>query len=165
MKKKIKNLNGKSKKKKPAEDERIYQVRSVFEPSPGDEKPEKTLFPEIKEMEKNVKVEVIVDNLKDSKYYNQPLTITRRGEEIQVVQKLLQKGDILVTKATDPSWTPLFSSAAAIVIEIGGPLTHGSVVAKELGIPCIVGVPGLTEKIQTGMTIRMDGSTGVIEIV
>ena len=78
---------------------------------------------------------------------------------------VLQKGDILVTKATDPSWTPLFSSAAAIVIEIGGPLTHGSVVAKELGIPCIVGVPGLTEKIQTGMTIRMDGSTGVIEIV
>lgn len=48
-------------------------------------------------MAKNVTVEVIIDNLKDSKYYNQPLTITRRGEEIQIVQKLLQKGDVFET--------------------------------------------------------------------
>lgn len=48
-------------------------------------------------MAKNVTVEVIVDNLKDSKYYNQPLTITRRGEEIQIVQKLLQPGDTFET--------------------------------------------------------------------
>lgn len=78
---------------------------------------------------------------------------------------VLNKGDILVTRATDPSWTPLFSAAAAVVIEIGGPLTHGSVVAKELGIPCIVGIPGLMERIQNGMEICVDGLKGTIEIL
>lgn len=78
---------------------------------------------------------------------------------------VLHKEEILVAKATDPSWTPLFSTAAAVVIEIGGPLTHGSVVAKELGIPCVVGIPGLMERIQNGMEICVDGLKGTIEIL
>lgn len=78
---------------------------------------------------------------------------------------VLAKGDILVAKATDPGWTPLFIPAAGAVIEIGGPLTHGSVVAREMGIPCVVGVMGLTKKLKTGMRIRVDGSKGTIEIL
>ena len=74
------------------------------------------------------------------------------------------KGDILVAKATDPGWTPLFMPAAGVAIEIGGPLTHGSVVARERGIPCVVGIMGLMDKIKTGMRIRVDGNKGIVEI-
>ena len=75
------------------------------------------------------------------------------------------KGDILVAKATDPGWTPLFMPAAGVAIEIGGPLTHGSVVARERGIPCVVGIMGLMDKIKTGMRIRVDGNKGIVEIL
>ena len=75
------------------------------------------------------------------------------------------KGDILVAKATDPGWTPLFMPAAGVAIEIGGPLTHGSVVARERGIPCVVGIVGLMDKIKTGMRIRVDGDKGIVEIL
>ena len=75
------------------------------------------------------------------------------------------KGDILVAKATDPGWTPLFVPAAGVAIEIGGPLTHGSVVARERGIPCVVGIMGLMDKIKTGMRIRVDGNKGIVEIL
>ena len=78
---------------------------------------------------------------------------------------VLTKGDILVAKATDPGWTPLFVPAAGVVIEIGGPLTHGSVVAREMGIPCVVSVMDLTKKLKTGMRIRVDGNKGTIEIL
>ena len=78
---------------------------------------------------------------------------------------VLTKGDILVAKATDPGWTPLFVPAAGAVIEIGGPLTHGSVVAREMGIPCVVSVVDLTKRLKTGMRIRVDGSKGTIEIL
>ncbi|KAK8805912.1 hypothetical protein WA158_002568 [Blastocystis sp. Blastoise] len=77
----------------------------------------------------------------------------------------LQKGDILVAPATDPGWTPLFVPASAVVIAIGGPLTHGSIVAREMGIPCVVNVNNLMEKVKTGMRIRVDGSKGTIEIL
>ena len=78
---------------------------------------------------------------------------------------VIAKGEILVVRATDPGWTPVFAPAGGIVIEIGGVLTHGSVVAKEMGIPCVVGVAGLMEKIKTGMRIRVDGSAGIVEIL
>lgn len=78
---------------------------------------------------------------------------------------VVQKGDILVAKATDPGWTPLFMPAAGVVIEIGGPLTHGSVVARERGIPCVVGIIGLMDKLKTGMHIRVDGNKGTVEIL
>ncbi|KAK8800762.1 hypothetical protein WA158_000087 [Blastocystis sp. Blastoise] len=77
----------------------------------------------------------------------------------------LKKGDILVAPATDPAWTPLFVPASAAVIAIGGPLTHGSIVAREMGIPCVVNVNNLMEKVKTGMRIQVDGSKGIVEIL
>ena len=78
---------------------------------------------------------------------------------------VINKGDILVARATDPGWTPLFVPAGAVAIEVGGPLTHGSVVARERGIPCVVGINGLTKKIITGMKLRIDGEKGIVEIL
>jgi pyruvate,water dikinase len=74
----------------------------------------------------------------------------------------LQPGEILVCPGTDPSWTPLFLSAAGLVMETGGMMTHGAVVAREYGIPAIVGVDRATERLHTGQLIRMDGSSGEI---
>lgn len=79
--------------------------------------------------------------------------------------EVINKGDILVARATDPGWTPLFVPAGAVAIEVGGPLTHGSVVARERGIPCVVGINGLMKKIKTGMRIRVDGEKGTVEIL
>lgn len=78
---------------------------------------------------------------------------------------VLQKGEILVMRAADPGWTSLFASAGGVAMEIGGPLTHGSVIAKELGIPCVSGATGLLSKVQSGMKIRVDGTRGIVEIV
>lgn len=78
---------------------------------------------------------------------------------------VIQRGEILIARATDPGWTPLFVSAAAVAVEIGGPLNHGSVVAKELGIPCVVGALGLMKKVRSGMRIRIDGNKGMVEIL
>ncbi|KAK8798692.1 hypothetical protein WA158_007776 [Blastocystis sp. Blastoise] len=77
----------------------------------------------------------------------------------------LKKGDILVAPATDPAWTPLFVPASGVVIAIGGPLTHGSIVAREMGIPCVVNVNNLMEKVKNGMRIRIDGGKGTVEIL
>lgn len=78
---------------------------------------------------------------------------------------VINQGEILVAAATDPGWTPLFVPAAAAVIEIGGALTHGSVVAREMGIPCVVSVQGLLSCVKTGMRLRVDGSKGLVEIL
>jgi pyruvate,water dikinase len=77
-------------------------------------------------------------------------------------QANLEPGEILVCTGTDPSWTPLFLSAAGLVMETGGMMTHGAVVAREYGIPAIVGVDQATHRLHTGQRIRMDGSTGKI---
>jgi pyruvate,water dikinase len=77
----------------------------------------------------------------------------------------LTPGEILVCHGTDPSWTPLFLSAGALVMEVGGAMTHGSVVAREYGIPAIVGLEQVTEKLTTGQLIRVDGSSGIVEII
>ena len=77
----------------------------------------------------------------------------------------LREGDVLIASGTDPGWTPLFGLAKAVAVEIGGPLSHGSVVAKENGIPCVVSVTGLLEKVKTGMRVRVDGDRGVVEIL
>lgn len=69
---------------------------------------------------------------------------------------------ILVTRFTDPGWVRLFPSAAAIIVEKGSLLSHSAIVARELGIPCIVAVDGLMESLTTGDTVIMDGSTGLI---
>ncbi|MFN2146594.1 MAG: PEP/pyruvate-binding domain-containing protein [Anaerolineales bacterium] len=75
----------------------------------------------------------------------------------------LSPGEILVCPGTDPAWTPLFLLAGGLVMEVGGLMTHGAIVAREYGIPAVVGVNSATEILQTGDRIRIDGSTGIIE--
>ncbi len=72
----------------------------------------------------------------------------------------LQQGDILVAPSTDPGWTPLFLRASAIVMETGGFLSHGAIVAREYGIPAVANVPGILKALQDGETITVDGSAG-----
>jgi pyruvate,water dikinase len=87
----------------------------------------------------------------------------------RVVRKLegsrLQKGEVLVAPYTDPAWTPLFPLAAAVVTEVGGLMTHGAVVAREYGIPAVVGVDRATEAIPDGSLVRVNGSEGYVEVV
>ena len=74
-------------------------------------------------------------------------------------------GEILVAPFTDPGWTTLFINAAGMVTEIGGMLTHGALVAREYGMPGVVGVTGATTKIKTGQRIRVDGTAGYVELL
>jgi pyruvate,water dikinase len=77
----------------------------------------------------------------------------------------LEKGEILVAPYTDPAWTPLFPLASGLVTEVGGLMTHGAVVAREYGIPAVVGVDRATEVIPDGSLVRVNGSDGYVEIV
>jgi rifampicin phosphotransferase len=77
----------------------------------------------------------------------------------------LQPGEILVCPGTDPAWTPLFLAAGGLVMEVGGLMTHGSVVAREYGIPAVVGVHQATTRLQTGQKISVDGSSGTITLL
>ena len=77
----------------------------------------------------------------------------------------MAKGDILVAPYTDPGWTPLFPLAAGLVTEVGGLMTHGAVVAREYGIPAVVGVDNATRLIKDGQQIVVDGSRGFVEII
>ena len=77
----------------------------------------------------------------------------------------LHPGEILVAPFTDPGWTPLFVHAGALVMEVGGMMTHGSVIAREYGIPAVVGVDGATRKIQTGQRLRVDGDHGRVSVL
>jgi pyruvate,water dikinase len=87
----------------------------------------------------------------------------------RVVRKLewskLEKGEILVAPYTDPAWTPLFPLASGLVTEVGGLMTHGAVVAREYGIPAVVGVDRATEAIPDGGLVRVNGSEGYVEII
>ncbi|OPJ65642.1 chondramide synthase cmdD [Clostridium chromiireducens] len=78
---------------------------------------------------------------------------------------VLESGDILVTSFTDPSWTPLFVSIKGLVTEIGGLMTHGAVIAREYGLPAVVGVENATKLIKDGQRIRVNGTEGYIEIL
>ena len=77
----------------------------------------------------------------------------------------LEGGDILVTTFTDPSWTPLFVSIKGLVTEVGGLMTHGAVIAREYGIPAVVGVENATKMIRDGQRIRVNGTEGYVEIM
>jgi pyruvate,water dikinase len=77
----------------------------------------------------------------------------------------LAPGEILVCPGTDPAWTPLFLAAGGLVMEVGGLMTHGSVVAREYGIPAVVGVDRATQRLKTGQRIRVDGSSGKILVL
>lgn len=76
----------------------------------------------------------------------------------------LEKGDILVAPLTNPIWTPLFAIAAGVVTEVGGILSHGAIVAREYGIPAVMSVPGVTDLLQEGESITVDGNQGRIMV-
>ena len=77
----------------------------------------------------------------------------------------LEAGDILVTAYTDPSWTPLFVAITGLVTEVGGLMTHGAVIAREYGLPAVVGVEHATRLIRDGQRIRVHGTDGYVEIL
>jgi len=77
----------------------------------------------------------------------------------------LREGEILVTVLTDIAWTPLFLRAAAVVTDVGAPLSHAAIVARELGIPAVVGCGDATMRLRTGDRVRVDGGQGTVEIL
>jgi phosphohistidine swiveling domain-containing protein len=77
----------------------------------------------------------------------------------------MEPGEVLVAAITTPAWTPLFAMASAIVTDVGGPLSHGSIVAREYGIPAVLGTGVATRRLHTGDRVRVDGSSGTIEIL
>ncbi|HEX2079384.1 MAG TPA: rifamycin-inactivating phosphotransferase [Longimicrobium sp.] len=84
---------------------------------------------------------------------------------LDMAQADLEPGDILVTAFTDPSWTPLFVAIKGLVTEVGGLMTHGAVIAREYGLPAVVGVEHATRLIRDGQRIRVHGTDGYVEIL
>lgn len=84
---------------------------------------------------------------------------------LNMEEAILEEGDILVTTFTDPSWTPLFVSIKGLVTEVGGLMTHGAVIAREYGLPAVVGVENATRLIRDGQRIRVNGTDGYVEII
>jgi pyruvate,water dikinase len=78
---------------------------------------------------------------------------------------LLQDGEILVTVTTNIGWTPLFPRAAAIVTDVGAPLSHAAIVARELGIPAVIGAGDATMRLKTGRRVRVNGAAGTVELL
>jgi len=76
----------------------------------------------------------------------------------------MRPGAVLVAGTTTPAWTPLFAMASAVVTDIGGPLSHGSIVAREYGIPAVMGTGVATRRIRSGQMITVDGSAGTVEL-
>jgi pyruvate,water dikinase len=77
----------------------------------------------------------------------------------------MQPGDVLVASITTPAWTPLFALASAVVTDIGGPMSHGSIVAREYGIPAVMGTGVATKRIRSGQSIRVDGDAGTVTLL
>lgn len=77
----------------------------------------------------------------------------------------LEPGDVLVAPITDPAWTPLFVSAGAVVVDVGAQASHAVIVARELGIPCVVSVTDATKRIPDGATLQVDGTTGTVTVI
>jgi pyruvate,water dikinase len=80
-------------------------------------------------------------------------------------EKPVLPGEILVTRATDPGWTPLFISAAGVILEIGGSLQHGALVAREYGKPCVAGIENATQVFEDGQIVELDGANGVVKLL
>ena len=76
----------------------------------------------------------------------------------------MRPGDVLVAVTTTPAWTPLFAMASAVITDIGGPLSHSSIVAREYGIPAVMATGVATRQIQTGQVITVDGSAGTVTL-
>ncbi len=77
----------------------------------------------------------------------------------------LQPGDVLIAPNTDPSWTSLFMSASAVVVEVGSPLSHAVIVSRELGLPCVVSAKDATTRIADGSVVEVDGTAGTVRII
>ena len=77
----------------------------------------------------------------------------------------LEPGDIMIVPITDPAWTPLFMTAGAVIVNVGGQISHAIIVSRELGLPCVVSVENATARIPDGATVEVDGATGQITIV
>jgi len=84
---------------------------------------------------------------------------------VDMTDAAVELGDILVTTGTDPSWTPLFVTIGGLVTEVGGLMTHGAVIAREYGLPAVVGVRNATQLIADGQRIRVHGTGGYVEIL
>ena len=80
-------------------------------------------------------------------------------------EKPLESGEVLVARHTEPSWTPLFINAAGVVMEVGGPMQHGAIIAREYGIPCVSGLENATQLIKDGDLVEVDGSAGTVKFV
>jgi phosphohistidine swiveling domain-containing protein len=80
-------------------------------------------------------------------------------------EKPIAKGDVLVAYTTDPGWTPLFANAGAVLLEVGGILQHGAVVAREYGKPCVAGIDGLMTRLVDGQMVEVDGTTGIVRLL
>jgi pyruvate,water dikinase len=76
----------------------------------------------------------------------------------------LEPGEILIAPMTDPGWTPIFTSAAAVVVNVGSTMSHAAIVSRELGIPCVLGVRRATKRITNGATITVDGTNGTVTV-
>jgi pyruvate,water dikinase len=76
----------------------------------------------------------------------------------------LEPGDVLVAPITDPSWTPLFVPAGAVVVDVGAQVSHAVIVSRELGIPCVVSVHGATRTIPDGAVVTVDGDAGTVTV-
>ena len=109
------------------------------------------------------------ENLPAGAIVGLPVSSGMREGRARVILNLedavLEEGDILVTSFTDPSWTPLFVSIEGLVTEVGGLMTHGAVIAREYGLPAVVGVENATKLIQDGQRIRVHGTEGYVEIL
>lgn len=80
-------------------------------------------------------------------------------------EKPIEKGDVLVTYTTDPGWTPLFVNVEAIILQVGGPLQHGGVVAREYGKPCVAGIAGVYDLFHDGQMVEVDGTNGIVRTI
>jgi phosphohistidine swiveling domain-containing protein len=90
--------------------------------------------------------------------------IARVATSLQVAEEL-EPDEILVCEVTDPSWCTLFPLVAGMVVDIGGPLSHAAIVAREMGIPCVVNTGDAVTQIETGMRIRLDAANGTVEVL
>lgn len=95
-----------------------------------------------------------------------PGQVTAPAKVIQGLEDFasMNLGDVLVAPLTTPAWTPLFALASAVVTDVGGPLSHGSIVAREYGIPAVLGTGSATRQIQDGQTVSVDGSAGIVTL-
>lgn len=105
----------------------------------------------------------------DNEYIGEPISPGSAIGAVKILhspdEKPVLPGEILVTRATDPGWTPLFLNAAGIILEVGGMLQHGALVAREYGKPCISGLMDATKILKDGQIVELDGASGIVRLI